>query len=404
MINLGQNWKIFILAVVCFIVGTSEYMITGILDKVAADTGVTLSQAGQLMTVYALAYAIGTPVLMGVTARFDRRRLLLYSLGLIIVSNALIMIFPGYGFMLLARIIMALGTGVFVVTSLALAAKLAPSYKKGSAIATVLMGVTASLILGVPIGRVIAAAYDWRLIFGGISLLAMVSLPVLASAIPRMEGDEPISFAKQLAMVKRPRIALSLAINFFMTMGYGIAFTYLSPYLLEVAGMSDRWMSGALFAYGIASLIGSKAGGSGTDRWGVARTLTGATLLNMVMLILLSVVSGTSIFLVFSVLVLWSLFSWAASPSQQYDLLTLSPKTSGVMLALNTSVLQLAIAAGAGLGGIVINFLSLQAITWVAAASVAVAAMISAALFGRISYRSRQESQSAEILTSTAPE
>lgn len=113
---MGQNWKIFILAVVCFIVGTSEYMITGILDKVAADTGVTLSQAGQLMTVYALAYAIGTPVLMGVTARFDRRKLLLYSLGLIIVSNAIIMILPGYGFMLLARVVMALGTGVFVVT------------------------------------------------------------------------------------------------------------------------------------------------------------------------------------------------------------------------------------------------------------------------------------------------
>lgn len=187
-------------------------------------------------------------------------------------------------------------------------------------------------------------------------------------------------------------------------MGYGIAFTYLSPYLLEVAGMSDRWVSAALFAYGIASLIGSKAGGSGTDRWGVARTLTGATLLNMVMLILLSVIPGTSIFLVFAVLVLWSLFSWAASPSQQYDLLTLSPKTSGVMLALNTSVLQLAIAAGAGLGGIVINYISLQAITWIAAASVAVAAMISAVLFGMISYRSRQDIQRAEVITSTAPE
>lgn len=401
---MGQNWKIFILAVVSFLVGTSEFMITGILDKVAADIGVTVSQAGQLMTVFALAYAIGTPILMGVTARLDRRDLLLYSLGLIIVSNALIVILPGYGFMLLTRVVMALGTGVFVVTSLTLAARLAPSNKKGSAIATVLMGITASLILGVPIGRVIAATYDWRLIFGGIGLLAMLSLPILISSIPRMEGDGPISLAKQLAMVKRPRIALSLGINFFMTMGYGIAFTYLSPYLLEVVGMSDRWVSAALFAYGIASLIGSKAGGSGTDRWGVARTLTGATLLNMVMLMLLSVVAGTSIFLVFSVLVLWSLFSWAASPSQQYDLLTLSPKTSGVMLALNTSVLQLAIAAGAGLGGIVINYISLQAITWIAAASVAVAAMISAALFGSISYRSRQDIQSAGIITSTTQE
>lgn len=211
---MGQNWRIFILAVVCFLVGTSEYMIAGILDKVAADIGVTLPQAGQLMTVFALAYAIGTPILMGVTARLDRRDLLLYSLGLIIVSNALIVILPGYGLMLLARVIMALGTGVFVVTSLTLAAKLAPPNKQGSAIAIVLMGISASLIFGVPIGRVIAASYDWKLIFGGIGLLAIVGLPVLASSIPRLKGDAPVSLTKQLALVKRPRIALALGINF----------------------------------------------------------------------------------------------------------------------------------------------------------------------------------------------
>lgn len=393
---MGTSWKIYMLAAVSFLVGTSEYMIAGILDKIAADIGVTLSAAGQLMTAFSLAYAIGTPILMAATARLNRRDLLLYSLGLIVVGNTLVVVLPGYVFLMLARVIMALGTGVFVVTSLTVAAKLAPSNKQGGAIAIVLMGISASLILGVPIGRVIAASYDWKLIFGGIGLLAVLALPAVARSIPRMEGDAPVSLGKQLAMMKQPRIALALGITFFWILGYAIAFTYLSPYLLEVAGMSERWVSLALFAYGIASLIGSKAGGFGTDRLGVARTLTGGMLLNMAMLILLSAAIGTAPILVFSLLMLWSFFSWSSAPTQQYYLITLAPEASGIMLGLNTSVLQFAMAAGAGIGGVVIDHLSLQAITWIAAASVAVAAVTTAAMFGTIRrIHSSQESQSA---------
>lgn len=387
---MRQYWKIYMLAAVSFLIGTSEYMIAGILDKVAEDVGVSLSAAGQLITAFSLAYALGTPIMMAITTRLNRRDLLLYSLGLIIVGNALMVILPGYGFMLLARVIMALGTGVFVVTSLTVASKLAPPNKQGGAIAIVLMGISASLILGVPIGRIIAASYDWKLIFVGIALLSIIGLPVVARSIPRMEGDEPVPLSKQLAMVKRPRIALALGITFFWILGYAIAFTYLSPYLLEVVGMNERWVSAALFAYGIASLIGSKAGGFSTDRWGVARTLTGGMLLNMVMLILLSAASGTGTFLVFSLLMLWSFFSWSSAPTQQYYLITLSPKASGIMLGLNTSVLQLAMAAGAGIGGVVIDNISLNAITWIAASSIAVAAVTTAVMFGRI----RSQSQS----------
>lgn len=387
---MRQYWKIYMLAAVSFLIGTSEYMIAGILDKVAEDVGVSLSAAGQLITAFSLAYALGTPIMMAITTRLNRRDLLLYSLGLIIVGNALMVILPGYGFMLLARVIMALGTGVFVVTSLTVASKLAPPNKQGGAIAIVLMGISASLILGVPIGRIIAASYDWKLIFVGIALLSIIGLPVVARSIPRMEGDEPVPLSKQLAMVKRPRIALALGITFFWILGYAIAFTYLSPYLLEVVGMNERWVSAALFAYGIASLIGSKAGGFSTDRWGVARTLTGGMLLNMVMLILLSAASGTGTFLVFSLLMLWSFFSWSSAPTQQYYLITLSPKASGIMLGLNTSALQLAMAAGAGIGGVVIDNISLNAITWIAASSIAVAAVTTAVMFGRI----RSQSQS----------
>ncbi|MCQ6268671.1 MFS transporter [Fictibacillus sp. WQ 8-8] len=393
---MSVAWKIFMLAAVSFLVGSSEYMIAGILDKVASDTGVSLSAAGQLLTAFSLAFAFGTPILMAATARLNRRTLLLYALILFVISNALVVVLPGYGLLLAARVVMALATGVFVVAALTVAARLAPEGKQGAAIATVLMGISASLIAGVPVGRVIAAIYDWKLIFVGIGVLSLLALPIVALSIPRTESEQAVPLRRQLAMMLEPRVALALGITFFWIVGYSTIFTYISPYLLKVAGFSDRLVSLALFGYGIASLVGSKAGGWGTDRWGVAPTLVGGMVLNMLMLTVLSVAAQTTPILVSALLMLWSFFSWSSAPTQQYYLITLAPAASGIMLSLNTSVLQFAMAVGSGLGGFVIDGLSLKAITWIAAVLVAVAAVIAVISLGATGLRFRRGTSQLE--------
>lgn len=136
----SYTWKIYMLTAANFLVGTSEYIIAGILDKVAADLGVSVSAAGQLITVFSLAFAIGTPILMATTSRLDRRNLLLYSLGIFVVGNAVAFLLPGFTFLIASRVILALGTGVFFVTAMTVASKLAPPEKQGSAIATIVMG------------------------------------------------------------------------------------------------------------------------------------------------------------------------------------------------------------------------------------------------------------------------
>jgi DHA1 family putative efflux transporter-like MFS transporter len=390
---MSAVWKIYLLAAVSFLMGTSEYMIAGILDKVAADIGVTLSEAGQLITAFSLAYAIGTPILMAATAGLNRRSLLLYALGLFIVGNVLLVILPGYGLLLVARVIMALGTGVFVVMALDVVAKLAPEGKQGGAMATITMGISASLILGVPIGRVIASSFDWKLIFGGIALLAILALPVIAWSIPPTKGDEPVPLRSQLLMMRDPRIAVGLAVTFFWILGYAMTFTYISPYLLGVTGMGEELVSITLFAYGVASLIGSKIGGISTDRLGVSRTLIGGMLMNTLMLVLLSAMGGTSSYAVFILLMLWSFFSWSSAPTQQYYLTTLAPAASGIMLSLNTSMLQLAMAVGSSVGGLVVDGKSLGAIPWTSAASVAVAAVTAALALGALGRRSHHKAQ-----------
>lgn len=370
-----NTWKIYMLAIISFLVGTSEFIISGILDKIADSLGVTLAAAGQLITIFSLVYAIGTPILMALTASLDRRKLMLYSLGLFIVSNLLAFLLPGFGPFLFARIIMALGAGLVLVTALNIAAKLAPPDKKASSIATVVMGFTASLIIGVPLGRIMTDAFGWKSVFGGIALFGLIAMIVLFFTIPATKGDKPVPLLQQLALLKKRKVALGLSITFFWLGGYSIAYTYLSPYLLSVSGISDSLLSTALLIFGIASLIGSKFGGYSTDRWGVSFTLIGGMALHIVMIIMLSIVTN-SLMAVLIILTLWSFAAWSSGPTQQYHLATLEPESSGVMLGLNQSMMQLAMAAGAGIGGVVVEQVSLASITWIGATGVAIAMVI----------------------------
>ncbi|WP_409342315.1 MFS transporter [Paenibacillus sp. MBLB4367] len=385
---MSNAWKIYMLAVVSFLVGTSEFIIAGILDKVAEDIGVSVAAAGQLITVFSLAYAFGTPFLMAVTARVERRKLLLYALGVFVAGNGIAVALPGFEFLVASRVILALSTGVFVVTALTVASKLAPPDKQGSAIATLVMGFSTALIVGVPLGRVVASAYDWPIIFGGIGVLGLFAILAISFTIPRTDGEEPVPLRKQLALLKEPRIVVALSITFFWIAGYSIAYTYISPFLLTVTGMSEKGVSAGLFAFGIASLIGSKLGGFGTDRWGVPRTLIGGMLLHAIALIALSLAAHSPA-VVFPLLMLWSFSAWSSGPTQQYYLLSLAPEASGIMLSLNSSVMQLAMAAGAGFGGVIVEQASLTSVSWLGAAGVAVAAGTAALSLGMSRSRSR---------------
>jgi len=390
---MSQRWKVYILAIVSFLVGTSEYILSGILDKVSLSLGVSITAAGQLITVFSLVYALATPILMAVTASMDRRKLIIMGLGLFVIANILAVLLPGYELFVVARIIMAMGAGVVVVTALNIAAKIAPEGKQASAIATVVMGFTASLIVGVPLGRVAADTLGWKSVFGGIALLGIIAIVILSFAIPRVKGDAPIPLRQQLSLLKKPKVALGLAITFFWLGGYSVTYTYLSPYLLEVSGISDKYLSGALLIFGIASMIGSKIGGLSTDRWGVHPTLFSGLILHIVMLIILSLVTNTFIG-VMVVLLLWSFSAWSSGPTQQYHLTTIEPAASGVMLGLNQSMMQLSMAAGAGIGGVAIETVSLTSITWIGAAGVAIAIIATLIL-----YRMNAKAPKSKLLT-----
>jgi DHA1 family putative efflux transporter-like MFS transporter len=378
---MNKTWKIYMLTLISFLVGTSQFVISGILDQVAASVGVSVSTAGQLITAFALANAIGTPVVIVASAKMNQRKQLLLALAILLLGIVSTLVLPGFGFLMTSRVILGVATGVFVVTAYSTAAKLAPPGRQAGAMSNVAMGFSASLVFGVPIGRIVAAAYDWKTIFLGIGLFSLLAIFAVARTIPATEGEVPVPLGKQFALLKKPRIAVALGVTFFVFIGYSVVNTYITPFLAAAMPMSERKMSVILFALGIASLIGSKLGGFLADRIGTARTLVGSMAVQALSLALLSTVSGWIIATI-PLLMLWAIAAWAFGPTQSFNLVSLAPEASGIMLSLNSSFVQLGFAAGAGIGGIAVGGLSIMAITWISATSVAFAAAVAAVSFG----------------------
>ncbi|UUZ83548.1 MFS transporter [Paenibacillus sp. P26] len=379
---MNNTWKIVMLAWISFFVSTSEYVVAGILDQIAAWANISVSAAGQLITVFAIANAIGSPLFVMATTKMDRRHLLMISLAIVVLGSLLTVTLPGFGFLIVSRIVLAIGGGVFVISAKTVAAKLAAPGKQAGAIGTVILGFSASLIAGVPIGRIVVAAYGWKVIFVGIGILSLLAIIAVTRTIPPTDGDAPVPLGRQLVLLKNPEILSGFGVAFFWQLGYAMLYAYIVPFLLNVTSMSEREVSAALFAFGIATLIGSKFGGFMTDRIGITRSLMGGMLVHVIALVLLSSIAKSTVVAI-PLLMLWAFSAWSSGPGLQFNLVALAPEASGIMLSLYGSILQLSITAAGGMGGIAAGTASTQAVGWIAAASVAIAAILAVVSFRR---------------------
>lgn len=389
---MNNTWKIYFLTLVSFVVGTSQFVIVGTLDKVADSVGVSVATAGQLITVFALGNAIGTPLVMVATTKMDQRKQLLLALAIILLGVSGIITLPGFGLLMASRVLLGIGTGVFVVTAYGLAAKLAVPGRQGRAMANVAMGYSSSLVFGVPLGRMIASTYDWKVIFWGIGIFSLFAIFTVVRTIPAMEVEEVVSLSKRLALLRNSRVLLTLCVTFFVFISYSILNTYITPFLTVIMPSMKDKLSIILLAMGIASLIGSKVGGLLADRIGIVRTLVGSMTIHIISLLMLYIVSGFEwIIVTLPLLMIWEMAAWTFGPTQNFNLVSLTPEASGIVLSLNSSFVQLGFAAGAGIGGIVAGRSTILEISWVGATSVLIALLI-----GVFSYRNNRELSNAQ--------
>lgn len=379
---MKKNLMIYILALVAFLVGTNEYMITGVIGMMAADLGVTTTQVGFLVTIFALAGAILTPILVALTINIDRKKVLLASLVIFIASNGLMYAKLTYEALLWIRLIQGASGGTVTVVAMAAATRLVEKERQGRAIGIILMGLSSSLVLGVPIGTFLGGMFGWRILFVGIGVCSILPLLILQKRIPSIRETEGVPLRMQLSILKNPGILTALFITLLYVGGYSTLFTYITPFLQASSDLTITQISGILFLAGMCSFIGSKIGGQLADAKGPKFTITLGLLLQGAALLLFALPGG-QVYLLVLVLLIFMLATWSISPAQQLLLVTLVPRNPDIALSVNTSFIQFGFALGSGVGGFAIRHTSILHLNWIGLAAVGLAGMLAFMLFKR---------------------
>jgi DHA1 family inner membrane transport protein len=354
------------LLISAFAIGTTEFVIMGILPDVANDLHVTLSAAGLLVTGYALGVAIGGPIITAFTGRLSRKSLLFGLMLIFIAGNLLAAVAPGYTVLMIARVLASFAHGTFFGVGSIVATRLVPREKQASAIAMMFAGLTLANILGVPFGTFIGQMWGWRSTFWVVTFLGIVSLIGLAGLVPRIRGEATTDFRQEFRVLRNKQILLALLMTVLGFAGVFTAFTYIAPILTDITGFSAGAVTPILLLFGVGMTFGNAVGGKLSD-WKLMPSIAGMLALLAVILAVFTITSHFKAAAVVTVFV-WGFASFAIIPAFQFRVLAKAKGSPNIASAANISSFNLANAGGAFLGGLVIDSsLGLNAVAWVAA-------------------------------------
>ncbi|EJT04406.1 MFS transporter [Rhizobium sp. CCGE 510] len=344
---------LLVLALSSFAIGTTEFVIMGLLPEVAADLSVSIPQAGWLVTGYALAVAIGAPVMAILTAKLKRRTALIALMAFFIAGNLLCALASDYWVLMIARVVTALCHGAFFGIGSVVAAGLVAEDRKARAVALMFTGLTLANVLGVPLGTAIGQAYGWRATFGVVTVIGVVTILGLIAILPRDKQQERGSILREIAALKNGRLWLALSTTVFFAASMFALFTYIAPLLRDVTGVSPEGVTWTLFLIGLGLTIGNLVGGKLAD-WRLGATLAGV----FAAIALTSIVfSYTSRFFIPAeiTLFLWALASFAAVPALQVGVVGFGKDAPNLVSTINIGAFNTGNALGAWVGGLVID-------------------------------------------------
>ncbi len=373
-----------------FAIGTTEFVIVGLIPTIAGDLQVSLPSAGLLVSLYALGVAIGAPVLTALTGRVPRKQLLVALMVLFTLGNVVAWMAPGYTSLIIARILTGLAHGVFFSIGAIIATAVVPKEKAASAIAIMFTGLTVALVTGVPLGTFIGQHLGWRATFLAVAGLGVVALIGALLFVPRtLPQSPPASLRQQLAVLGQPRLLLVYAMT---ALGYGgtfLAFTYLAPILQDVTGLPANAVSLVLLVYGVSVAIGNLWGGRMADRMGPVPALKRIFGLLALVLFVLTFTAYNTWLMLLTVLALGAvafgnvpgLQVYVVKQAQRY-----APQATDVASGLNIAAFNVGIALGASLGGLVVEHIGLMHTPWLGALVVVLAYALTV-LSGRLDRR-----------------
>ncbi len=344
---------LLVLALSSFAIGTTEFVIMGLLPEVAADLSVTIPQAGWLVTGYALAVAIGAPIMAVSTAHLKRRTALIALMAFFIAGNLLCALSPNYWVLMIARIVTALCHGAFFGIGSVVAANLVAPDRRARAVALMFTGLTLANVLGVPLGTAIGQAYGWRSTFAVVTAIGIVTIAGLIAILPRDRDEEQGNIFREIAALKNGHLWLALSTTVFFAASMFALFTYIAPLLRDVTGLSPEGVTWTLFLIGLGLTIGNLLGGKAAD-WKLGATLAGIFALIAITSVAFSF---TSPFLVPAeiTLFLWAMASFAAVPALQVGVVRFGKDAPNLVSTINIGAFNTGNALGAWAGGLVID-------------------------------------------------
>ncbi len=339
------------LAVGGFGIGTGEFAIMGLLPNMASEFSVTPSQAGYVISAYALGVVIGAPVIAVAAARMARRDLLLLLMGIFAVGNIFSALAPSFESFTLLRFVTGLPHGAYFGVAALVAASLAPPHKRASAVGRVMLGLTVATLVGTPVATFFGQAFSWRIAFLAVGAIGLLTVALIFLYLPRDTVAEGASFKRELGAFKRKQVWLTLGIA---AVGYGgmfAVFTYIASTATKVAMMPESMVSVLMALFGVGMITGNIVGGWLADR-SIMNTIGGSILYNIVILTLFSLTAASPTMLCLCTFLIGCGF--AAGPAIQTRLMDVAADAQTLAAALNHSALNLANALGAWLGGLAI--------------------------------------------------
>ncbi|MED3824845.1 MFS transporter [Priestia flexa] len=350
-----MNHKVYILAIASFVVGTVELILGGILDLIASSFQVSIAKAGYLISIFSLVYAISAPVLLNITAKFERKKVYLWALFIFLLSNIVALASTGYSMLMVSRILAAMSGSFIIVLSTTMASRLVKPEYQGRALGIVFMGISASLVLGIPIGIFIGNAFGWREVFILIALLTAIIMVIVAISMDRLEPAPVVPIKQQLNALRNTKMLSIHIATFFVLAGHLTLYAYFTPFLQETFGLSSGMVTLVYGIFGLAAVAGGGFGGVLSDKLGAPTAVIGIIGAFFLSMVALPFAVKLPFILFLIAMTVWSALSWAVSPAQNNLIIQSAKDNPDVLISTNVAISHLGIAAGSYVGGIIIN-------------------------------------------------
>ena len=372
------------LALATFGIGTTEFVIMGLLPDVSADLKVPIPEAGLLVTAYALSVAFGSPFLAIATARMNRRGALLLLMGVFILGNLLCALAPSYSLLMAARIVCALCHGAFFGLGTVVAAALVPQERRTQAIAMMFGGLALANVLGVPFGTALGNAFGWRQTFWAVVAIGFVASFALYAWLPRDVPTPPMRLIQEARSLGSTQVLLAMVISVLASASLFGVLTYITPILENVTRLTAGSVTLMLLLFGVGLTLGNLLGGRLGD-WRLMPSLIGILVL-LAPLLALFTMTSKAVIPAAATIFCWGLLAFALISPLQMRVVNEAARAPSLASTLNQGAFNLGNATGAWLGDVGLTHgLPYDQLPWIGAALAAVAL-----LFTIISYTRAQ--------------